>query len=148
VDAVSRESDGAGNGRPTLLIADDDPVVQSMLSMGLEGRFEIVAVADDAEYAVATAAAVRPDAAVVDVDMPGGGGARAVRGIAEVSPHTAMVVLSGDESDGVVRDLLQAGAMTYCRKGIAAHDLARTLEHSIEAMRQQAATGSRGPSDH
>lgn len=147
MDAVSGEVDGGRAGRPTLLIADDDPVVQSMLSMGLEGRFEIVGVADDAEYAVATAGAVRPDVAVVDVDMPGGGGARAVRGITEVSPHTAVVVLSGDETDGVVRDLLQAGAITYCRKGIAAHDLARTLERSIEALRQQAAPGSGVHSD-
>jgi DNA-binding NarL/FixJ family response regulator len=148
VDRVSGEFDGGGTGRPTLLIADDDPVVQSMLSMGLEGRFEIVAMAHDAEFAVASAAAIRPDAAVVDVDMPGGGGARAVSGITEVSPNTAVVVLSGDEADGVVRDLLQAGAMTYCRKGIAAHDLAQTLERSIEAMRQQAPAGPGGLGDH
>ncbi len=81
--------------RPTLLIADDDPVVCSMLSMSLEQRFEIVAAVDDGEQAVARAAAVQPDAAVVDVQMPAGGGSRAVRGIAEASPDTAIVVLSG-----------------------------------------------------
>jgi DNA-binding NarL/FixJ family response regulator len=130
-------------GRLTLLIADDDPVVRSVLSMALERRFEIVAAVADAQEAVAEAAASKPDAAVIDVDMPGGGGSRAVRGIAEVSPATALVVLSGDESDGIVRDLLQAGAMTYRRKGIAPHELADTIVKSISAQRQQLAARER-----
>jgi DNA-binding NarL/FixJ family response regulator len=131
-------------GRLTLLIADDDPVVRSVLSMALERRFEIVAAVADAEEAVAEAAVTKPDAAVIDVDMPRGGGSHAVRGIAEASPATALVVLSGDESDGTVRDLLQAGAMTYRRKGIAPHELADTLEKSIAAQRQQLAARDRG----
>jgi DNA-binding NarL/FixJ family response regulator len=121
--------------RPTLLIADDDPVVCSMLSMSLEPRFEIVAAVDDGEQAVSRAAATRPDAAVVDVQMPAGGGSRAVRGIAHASPDTAIVVLSGDETDTGVRDLVQAGAMAYVRKGIGAHELIATLEHAMRAHR-------------
>lgn len=121
---------------PTLLIADDDPVVRSALGITLERRFDIVAVAGDADQAVARAQAITPDAAIVDVDMPGGGGPSAVRGIAEVSPKTAIVVLSGDESDAVVRELLQAGAITYCRKGIEPSHLVDTLERSILAHRQ------------
>jgi DNA-binding NarL/FixJ family response regulator len=133
-----------GNGRPTLLIADDDPVVRSVLSMALERRFEIVAVVEDGEQAVAEAAAAKPDAAVIDVDMPGGGAPHAVRGIVEVSPATAIVVLSADESDSVVRDLLGAGAMTYRRKGIPPQQLAETLEKSIWAQRRQLAARDGG----
>lgn len=121
--------------RPTLLIADDDPVVCSMLSMALEPRFDVVAAVQDGERAVATAASMRPDAAIVDVQMPAGGGDRAVRGIAERSPETAIVVLSSDESDAVVRDLVGAGAMAYVRKGIPTHDLIETLQSSIRAHR-------------
>ena len=129
-------------GRLTLLIADDDPVVRSMLSMGLEQRFEIVAAVEDAAQAVEAAAAGHPDAAVVDVDMPKGGGQRAVRGIVEASPETAIVVLSADEEDAAVRELLQAGAMTYCRKGIAAHELAEAIERSVDVARQQGPAGA------
>lgn len=133
-----RGSDESGQ-RLTLLIADDDPVVRSMLSMGLEQRFDIVAAVEDASEAVEAAAAQRPDAAVIDVDMPAGGGQHAVRGIVEVSPRTAIVMLSADEEDGAVRELLQTGAMTYCRKGLAAHELAAAIEHSVDAVRQQVA---------
>jgi DNA-binding NarL/FixJ family response regulator len=131
--------------RLSLLIADDDPVVRSMLSMSLEQRFEIVAAVGDAVQAADSAAALRPDAAIVDVDMPGGGGQHAVRGIAERSPNTAVVVLSADEEDSAVRDLLQAGAVTCCRKGIASPELSELIERSVDAVRQQGAASARRP---
>ena len=119
--------------RPLLMIADDDPVVQSMLDMSLSGRFEVVGVAADSDEAIELARVNQPDAAIVDVDMPKGGGLRAVRGILEVAPDTAIVVLSGDESDRVVRELIQAGAITYRRKGLAPDVLAESLIESIRA---------------
>lgn len=132
------ESDGR-ESRPTLLIADDDPVVRSMLSMALEGSFEIVAAAHDCDQAVAGAVEMQPDAALVDVNMPGGGGRRAVREIVSASPRTAIVVLSADEADGVVRELMQAGAMAYVRKGIAPRELVETVESSVRARSRQGA---------
>jgi two-component system, NarL family, nitrate/nitrite response regulator NarL len=130
--------------RPTLLIADDDPVVRSMLSMSLD-RFEIVGAVEDSDQAVQVAKEHQPDAALIDVDMPGGGGDAAVRGIAQVSPNTAIVVLSADESDALVRDLLQAGAMTYRRKGITPHELTETLESSIHALQKEQAAVTTSP---
>ncbi len=130
---MTRDVDGSPDMHPTLLIADDDPVVRSMLSLTLERQFRIVAAVPDSEQAVATSAALRPNVALIDVQMPGGGARTAVRGIAGASPDTAVVVLSGDESDGLVRELMIAGAMTYVRKGIAPHELAEVLHRSIRA---------------
>jgi len=118
---------------PRLMIADDDPVVQSLLDMSLSEEFDVVGLAADGEQAVELAKASKPDAALVDVEMPAGGGLRAVQGIHEVAPETAIVVLSVDESDGVVRELLQAGATAYLRKGVAPQVLADTLLDSIDA---------------
>jgi DNA-binding NarL/FixJ family response regulator len=119
--------------RPRLMIADDDPVVQSMLHWSLSSEFDVVGVAGDSEEAIELARNSLPDAAIVDVDMPKGGGLTAVRGILEVAPETAILVLSGDESDGVVRELIQAGATTYRRKGVAIDVLAESLNASIQA---------------
>jgi len=116
--------------RPRLLIADDDPVVRSTLVMALGADFEVVGVAGDSEQAIDLAAASKPDAALVDVDMPGGG-LRAVRGILRVAPATAVVVLSSDELDGTVRELLLAGATAYCRKSETPQALAEWLKQSI-----------------
>jgi DNA-binding NarL/FixJ family response regulator len=123
----------------TLLIADDDPVARTMLSISLARRFEIAGVVEDAQQAVATATLVRPDAAVVDVQMPGGGGLAAVRGIVEASPHTAVVMLSSDESDDSVRALLTEGAACYVRKGVDADELTEIVMRAIRAQHAPAA---------
>jgi two-component system, NarL family, nitrate/nitrite response regulator NarL len=117
---------------PTLLIADDDAVVRSMLSLTLERQFEIVGAARDSDQAIALAQAAQPDVALIDVQMPGGG-LRAIHGIGEVSPETAAVVLSADEFEPMVRELMIAGAMTYVRKGIAPAQLAEVLHRAIRA---------------
>ena len=75
----------------------------------------------------------QPDAALIDVEMPKGGGLSAVHGIVENSSHTAIVVLSVDESDATVRELMQAGATSYRRKGVAPQVLAESLVESINA---------------
>ena len=119
--------------RPRLMIADDSPVIRSMLSMSLSSGFEVVGVAADSEEAVELARVTQPDAAVIDVEMPKGGGLLAVRKILEVAPNTAIVMLSGDESDRGVRELMQAGAIAYHRKGEAPQVLAESLTEAIEA---------------
>ena len=123
-----------------LLIADDDPAVRSSLSDTLGKEFEVVGTAVDGEDAVKVAAWVQPDAALIDVEMPNGGGLRAVEGIATVSPETAVVILSTQESELSLQQLLGAGAIAYCRKGVSGALLARSLRDSIELWRDQSFT--------
>jgi two-component system nitrate/nitrite response regulator NarL len=125
-------ADPMSPAQPTLLIADDDAVVRSMLSLTLDHQFDIVGAAGDSEQAIAMAEAMRPDVALIDVEMPGGG-LRAIKGIADVSPETAAVVLSADEFDPMVRELMLAGAMSYVRKGIAPADLTEMLHRAMRA---------------
>jgi DNA-binding NarL/FixJ family response regulator len=126
-------ADPMSPAQPTLLIADDDAVVRSMLSLTLDRQFDIVGAATDSDQAIAMAEALRPDVALIDVEMPGGGGLRAIQGIADVSPDTASVVLSADEFEPMVRELMLAGAMSYVRKGIAPADLTEMLHRAIRA---------------
>lgn len=92
--------------------------------------FEVVGLAADGEEAVAIAARTRPDAALLDVDMPHGG-IPTVSRLLEVVPAMAIVMLSSDEQEKHVRSLLIAGAAAYCRKGIAPEDLAERLRRAI-----------------
>ena len=120
------------SSRPRLLIADDDPMMRSLLSAQLAGDFEVCAVAGDATEAIELAEQNRPDAALVDVEMPGGGGLEAVRQITQRSPDTCIVVLSVDESHDSVVELLNAGAITYIRKGVPGSEITRALTNSIK----------------
>jgi CheY-like chemotaxis protein len=125
--------------RPRLVIADDDLVVQTLLGASLEHDFELVGITGDSDGAIALAKEQQPDAMLVDVEMPGGGGLSAVRGIVEVAPQVAIVVLSGDESDTVVRELIGAGAVAYCRKGIDPDELTELLIGSIDVRAKELA---------
>ena len=119
--------------RPRLLIADDDRAVLGALTAQLHERFEVVGAAEDAQQAVELARSAQPDVALIDVQMPAGGGLHATRGIREVSPGTAVVILSVDESESSVMEFLGAGAISYLRKGTSAAEITTVLRDSISA---------------
>lgn len=125
-----RQAAGADDTRPRLLIADDDPVVRATLSAELT-EFRIVALAKDATEAIELATRHRPDLALVDVDMPGGGGREAVQRISRSSPRTSLVILSVDETRSEVVELLNAGAVAYLRKGSTAAELTLALREAL-----------------
>ncbi len=117
---------------PRVLIADDDADVRAVLATQLDGDFEVVASARDADEAIALAAEHQPDIAIVDVQMPGGGPS-ATRGIRSAAANTAIVALSADESERIVLEMLNAGAVAYLRKGVSAPDLGDLLREALLA---------------
>ena len=117
--------------RRTLLIADDDEIVRSRFSAELGQSFRIVGLAENATDAIALAARHKPDAALLDVEMPGGGARTAVPEIVACSPQTRIVILSADESRAIVLELLTAGAIAYVRKGTSGEQIAETLAKAL-----------------
>jgi DNA-binding NarL/FixJ family response regulator len=131
------EAFGASEGRPRLIIADDDLIIKMLLSASLSQEFEVIGVAGDSEEAIELAGRTQPDVALVDVEMPKGGGLGAVTGIVEVAADTAIVMFSGDESDTTVRSFIAAGAAAYCRKGIDPEELCGLLKHAIDVKAKE-----------
>lgn len=106
--------------------------MRSALCSQLQGDFRVVAVAENATQAVELAEEHRPDAALIDVEMPNGGAREAVPQIATRSPETCMVILSGDESREMVVELLNAGAIAYVRKGVTGAQICETLTAALK----------------
>jgi len=125
-----------GGSPPRVLIADDDPDVRAVLSAQLAPDFDVVGTATDTDEAIALAAEHQADIAIVDVQMPGGGGVRATAGIRGAAPATTIVALSADESERIVLEMLKAGAVTYIRKGVGAQELTALLRESLRAQAQ------------
>jgi PAS domain S-box-containing protein len=115
-----------------VLIAEDEEPLRSAIAdlIASEGDLEVAAAVGTAEEAVASAAERRPDVALVDVRMPGGG-AHAARGIRERSPETRIVALSAYEDQATVVEMLRSGAVGYLVKGIAPVEV-------VEAVRRAA----------
>ena len=133
MNAPHTHPDGKGDPRPSLLIADDDHLVRSVLNAQLAGDFQVIGLAKTVTEAIELAAEHRPDAALIDVEMPEGGARKAVPQIVTRSPQTCIVILSGDETRDLVLELLNAGAMAYLRKGVPGAEISKTLKDALKA---------------
>jgi DNA-binding NarL/FixJ family response regulator len=118
-----------------VLVADDDADVRGLLEKYVKGEpaLQLVGAAANADEAIQLAEEHQPDAAILDVGMPGGGGVRAVREIVEKSPKTAMIALSGYDDRNTVLEMLEAGATAYLVKGASRDEILQTLKKSMEA---------------
>jgi PAS domain S-box-containing protein len=102
-----------------VLVAEDELALQAALRdlIDDDDEFVVIGVASDADEAIAAAEKHEPDVALLDVRMPKGGGPKAARGIAEVSPATRVLALSVHEDQPTVVGMLRAGAVGYLVKG-------------------------------
>ena len=98
-----------------------------------DATIDVVGSAKDANEAIEMAGESKPHVALVDVKMPGGGGARAAREIRTNSPQTHVVALSAYE-DRTVLEMLRAGAVGYLVKGTSADEILRTVRRSIRGQ--------------
>jgi EAL domain-containing protein (putative c-di-GMP-specific phosphodiesterase class I)/AmiR/NasT family two-component response regulator len=117
--------------RVRVLLADDNDAVREVLAQILaqESSIELVGAASNAEQAIELAACHRPDVALIDVRMPGGG-VHATREICRHSPGTAVVALSAADDRATVLQMLESGALGYLVKGSDTAELIKTIKRS------------------
>lgn len=111
-----------------IILADDHPIFRDGLVNSIEetGDFTVVGVGENAKDAIALANEHRPDVALLDLSMPGGGIAAAAEITRQTSAsHVAMLTVSEDDAD--VTAALEAGAIGYILKGVSAEELRRVL---------------------
>src|SRR3954454_24491458 len=127
---IGHDADESGALR--LLVADDDPVSRLMLGaiVKREPGFELVGEAEDAAQAIELALRRRPDVVLLDVDMPGGGGARAAVEIRAGLPSVRIVAISADDSQNSQYDMMRAGAVGFLTKGAADDEILRVIRSS------------------
>jgi DNA-binding NarL/FixJ family response regulator len=111
-----------------VVLADDHPIFREGLVRTLEesGRFEVAGAGATAEEAVALVQIHRPDLALLDISMPGGG-VEAARRIAVLAPATRIAMLTVSEADQDVIAAMKAGAIGYVLKGVSARELTEIL---------------------
>jgi two-component system response regulator NreC len=133
---ASSEQPVAQTARTTVVIADDHAVVRSGLKTLLDAEpgFEVTGEARDVHTAMTFVRAQRPDVLVLDLNMPGDPSLPAIPEFLDVSPETAIVVLTMQNDPAFAREALRAGALGYVLKESANAEL-------VEAVR--AATAGR-----
>ena len=133
----------------TVVLVDDVAEIRTILRLILEhaGPFEVVGEGRDGHEAAALAADLRPDLLVMDVEMRGGpSGWEALPRIREVSPHTAVVILSGSAADPLQKDR-EVMADAVLEKGLPPQELNDALLAIVQRDRSSnGATPSPGAS--
>jgi DNA-binding NarL/FixJ family response regulator len=100
----------------SVLLADDHAAVRAGIRLALAGEgFDVVAEAADGPEAVALALELKPDLALLDVNMPGSG-IKAAEEIAHALPSTFVVMLTVSRDDDDLFAALRAGASGYLLK--------------------------------
>jgi DNA-binding NarL/FixJ family response regulator/EAL domain-containing protein (putative c-di-GMP-specific phosphodiesterase class I) len=116
-------------GSVRVLLADDEPAIRSAMRelIEREEELDVVGVAADADEAIELAMRTKPDVAVLDVRMPGGGGPRAAAEIRRLSPATATIAFSAYQDRTSVLSMLDAGAIGYLVKGAPNAEIVATI---------------------
>jgi DNA-binding NarL/FixJ family response regulator len=112
-----------------ILVVDDNPHVLSALIDLLEeeGDVCVVGAALRVDDAITLALAKAPDAVLVDVNMPGGGGQKVIAAIRGVLPDVRIVALSAYLDQGSVKRMLSTGADMCFSKSADISSVIRSL---------------------
>jgi DNA-binding NarL/FixJ family response regulator len=107
-----------------VVLADDHPIWRDGVRSDLGDGFWVVAEAGNAEEAIAAIRAHKPDVAVCDLQMPGGGGIKVARTCGE---ETRIVILTVSEQERDLLDAVAAGACGYLVKSTPPGELRAAL---------------------
>ncbi len=119
-----------------ILIAEDQSLVRGAIValLGLEPDLEVVADVARGDEVVPTALEVRPDVALLDIEMPGLDGLSAAAQLRTALPSCRTIVVTTFGRPGYLRRAMEAGASGFLLKDAPAAQLA-------EAIRRVAAGG-------
>jgi DNA-binding NarL/FixJ family response regulator len=117
-----------------ILVADDHPIVRAGLRTLLESRpgWQVCAEAANGRDAVELAGKLKPDVAVLDISMPVLNGVEATRQLRKVSPETEVLILTMHDSEQMIQQVFEAGALGYVLKDVADS----TLISAVEMLRR------------
>jgi DNA-binding NarL/FixJ family response regulator len=125
----------ATDGAPVrVLLVEDHQVVAEGLQALLEEYpdLHVVGWAPTVASAEAAAATSTADVALVDFRLPDGSGADAAAAIRSHQPHTAVVILSVEDSDDAMIAAVGAGASGYLLKSAPGDEVIQAIRRAAE----------------
>ena len=115
-----------------IVIVDDHAMfrsgVRAELTSAGAGQVDVLAEAADVDQAVAAINANRPDVVLLDVHLPGGGGAEVMRRCQTSAPETRYLALSVSDAAEDVIGTIRGGARGYVTKTITGPELVSAIK--------------------
>jgi len=116
-----------------ILLADDHSLVRRGVRSLLAARsgWEVCGEAADGREALEKVAELKPDILILDLNMPDLNGLEVTRRVRKMYPRVEILVLTVEDSEQVMRQLLEAGARGYMLKS----DAGKELLAAVDAVR-------------
>lgn len=112
-----------------VMIVDDHSMMRTGLRYTLRSfeDIELVGEAGSGAEALELCAGVQPNVVLMDMIMPGMDGVEATRRIRQSCPQVQVIALTSFQEQDLVERALQAGAIGYLLKNVAADKLAQAI---------------------
>jgi two-component system response regulator DevR len=129
--AASTAARRAGGERMKIrvLVAEDHPLVREGVMRALERDpgIEVIGDADNGITALELARVLKPDVMVLDLRMPGLGGAAVLERLKNELPEIRALVMTANESPESLLDAIAAGAAGYLSKRTTGEELRQAV---------------------
>lgn len=135
-----RERSPGNENRPPVIrviLVDDHPVVRFGLAaiVNLQSDMDVVGEAASGEEALSLCASRPADVVLMDLRLPGIGGAEAIRRLHAGHPTLRFIVLTTYDGDEDIRKALDAGAQAYLLKGMSHEDVTGAIRKVYAGLR-------------
>jgi DNA-binding NarL/FixJ family response regulator len=111
-----------------VVIVDDHAMFRTGVRAEIAGSVDVVGEAADVDEAVAVVMAARPDVVLLDVHLPGGGGAEVMRRVSARLPEVRFLALSVSDAAEDVIGTIRGGARGYVTKSITGPELVSAID--------------------
>jgi DNA-binding NtrC family response regulator len=129
---------GDGVARPRLssvLIVDDEPGIRSFLQRGLDKRFGLVEVAENAVTADELRQRCHFDLIIADIRLPGKSGVEWITELREQGSDTAVIFITAHADLDTAIAALRAGAADFILKPFRMEQMLNAVEQCVERQR-------------
>jgi DNA-binding NarL/FixJ family response regulator len=118
----------------TLVLADDHGIVREGIAAFCASRpdLKILGQSSDGSEAVDLILALKPDFAVLDLNMPKLNGLEVIRRVRLARSETKLVVLSISRDENVIREIFRSGANGYLLKDGPARHLFDAINYILD----------------
>jgi DNA-binding NarL/FixJ family response regulator len=119
-----------------VLLADDHPIVRRGLKATIEEdeRLRVIAEAADGREALQKIFDLKPEIAILDIDMPGLNGLGVARELAQQSVDTRIIFMTFHANEDLMRAAMDVGGKGYLLKGSETDEIAAAI-HAVSAGR-------------
>jgi PAS domain S-box-containing protein len=118
-----------------VLLVDDEPSIRWTMAELLKREGYETLTAPDFEGAISAIEGELPDAAVVDVNLPGKSGIELLKELSGREPYVPVIIITGEPNLSQVPEIVRSGAYDFISKPVVKDVLIRTVAKAVEKKR-------------